>query len=127
MDMPWKSLTPTDNSREYFALLSYLPLKSYRKIPMFFRFSFQIQAQLAKTSGVIGYGMRAKLLSRQFWTLSVWESQNDLMNFVKKVPHGEAMKAMIPHMGLTKFTQWKVSGAAVPPKWAEALGRSQES
>jgi hypothetical protein len=127
MDMPWKSLAPADNRREYFALLSYLPLKSYWTIPMFFSFTFRILAQLAKTSGVIGYGMRAKLLSRQFWTLSVWENQNALMDFVKRVPHGEAMKAMISHMGPTKFTQWKIPGAAVPPKWDEAIGRSQET
>jgi hypothetical protein len=32
-------------------------------------------------------------LSRNFWTLSVWEDQKTLTEFVAKIPHGEAMKA----------------------------------
>jgi hypothetical protein len=30
---PWKSLRPTEAGREYLALISYLPLQRYRKIP----------------------------------------------------------------------------------------------
>jgi hypothetical protein len=36
MDMPWIALAPVDPSREYLVLLSYLPLRKYRKIPHFF-------------------------------------------------------------------------------------------
>jgi hypothetical protein len=48
------------------------------------------------------------------------------MDFVAKVPHGKAMKALMPHMGPTKFTQWKVSGAALPLRWDEAMQRAQQ-
>lgn len=124
MDSPWKMLAPIDDSREYVALLSYLPLTTFRAIPRFFRYSFQIQKQLRDTPGVIGYSFRAKLVSRNFWTLSVWESQKSLMDFVAKIPHGEAMKAMIPHMGPSKFTQWKVKALDLPLNWEEAIHRS---
>ncbi len=128
MDIPWKSLAPVDQGREYLALLSYLPLQKYRKLPAFARFTFQITRQLRETPGAIGYSMRAKLLSREFWTLSVWEDTRSLMNFVAKVPHGEVMKALSSHMGPTKFTQWKILGSAIPPNWDEATRRmSQES
>ena len=124
MDMPWKTLQPIDVNREYLALLSYLPLKSYSKIPLFMRFSMQISRQLQGTSGVIGYSLRAKLFSRRFWTLSVWENSAALMDFVAKVPHSESMKAMAPFMGQTKFTQWKVKGSGIPLKWDEAIRRT---
>lgn len=128
MDVPWKSLQPIDANREYLALLSYLPLKQYSKILMFMRFTFQIQGQLGRTPGVVGYSLRAQIFSKQFWTMSVWEDSAALMNFVRKVPHSDSMKAMAPFMGQTKFTQWKVSGSGVPLKWDEAIRRmAQES
>jgi quinol monooxygenase YgiN len=127
MDAPWRMLAPVDKDREYLALLSYLPLKKFSKIPSFFRFSFQIQRQVRQSPGAIGYSLRAKPLSRKFWTLSVWEDERALFDFVAKAPHGEAMKAFGPHMGQTRFSQWKVPGSAVPPNWDDAIRRmSQE-
>jgi len=126
MHSPWITFGPSDKSREYFALLSYLPLNKYRAIPGFLRFSSQIQKQLRTTPGVVGYSLRAKLLSRNFWTLSAWADEKTMMDFVAKIPHGQAMKAMIPHMGPTKFTKWKVLGSALPLRWEEAMHRSKK-
>lgn len=126
MDSPWITLAPAKSDREYLALLSYLPLKKHRMIPRFLRFTLQIQKQLRNTPGAIGYSLRAKLMSRNFWTLSAWEDENSLMEFVRKLPHGEVMKSLAPFMGPTKFRQWKVSGATLPLRWQEAMQRSQE-
>ena len=126
MDSPWKTLAPRDPSREYLALLSYLPLKKYRTIPRFFRFTLEIQKQLRTTPGVVGYAVRAKLLSRNFWTLSVWEDEKALMEFVVKLPHGKVMKALAPHMGPTAFRRWKIPGSALPLRWEEAIERSEQ-
>jgi len=115
-----------DKNREYFALLSSLPLNKYRAIPGFLRFSLQIQKQLRATPGVIGYSLRAKLLSRNFWTLSAWAHEKALTDFVAKIPHEQAMQAMMPHMGPTKFTKWKVLGSALPLQWEEAMQRSKK-
>jgi len=126
MDSPWVKFAAPETDGEYIALLSHLPLNKYRAIPGFLRFSSQIQKQLRTTPGVIGYSLRAKLLSRNFWTLSAWADEKTLMNFVAKIPHGQAMKAMMPHMGPTKFTKWKVLGSALPLRWEEAMQRSKK-
>lgn len=128
MDLPWKALAPVNQGQEYIVLLSYLPLRSYSKIPLFFRFTYQVHRQLLVSPGAIGYALRAKIASRRFWTLSVWESDRALMDFVAKVPHGEVMKDLAPHMGGTSFTRWKLLGSGVPPRWEDAVRRSvQES
>jgi quinol monooxygenase YgiN len=125
MDSPWKALAPTDSHLEYLALLSYLPLKTHWAIFRFLRFTLQIQKQLRDTPGVLGYSLRAKPMSRNFWTLSVWEDEKALREFVVKLPHGDAMKALTPRMGPTAFTRWKVPGSAIPLRWEEAMQRSQ--
>ena len=126
MDSPWITFAPADAHREYLALLSYLPLNKYSAVPGFFRFLFQIQRQLRSTPGIIGYSLRAKLLSRNFWTLSAWADEKALTDFVAKIPHEQAMQAMMPHMGPTKFTKWKVLGSALPLQWEEAMQRSEK-
>ena len=123
--MPWKATGAVDANREYVALLSYLP-RRYSKILAFFRYTFQIQGQMSKTPEAIGYSLRAKILSRKFWTLSVWENERALMEFVRLAPHAEATKSIGPHMGATRFTRWKLQGSAVPPTWDDAMKRESK-
>ena len=124
MDIPWKLLAPVEPAREYVALLSYLPLRRYSKLPMFFRYSSQINRQLRATPGAIGYSMRAKIFSRRFWTLSVWDNDEALMEFVAKVPHSEAMQKIAPYMGKTNFWRWKLPSSEIPPRWDNAMRRA---
>ncbi|HEX8137471.1 MAG TPA: DUF3291 domain-containing protein [Pyrinomonadaceae bacterium] len=119
----WKSFASIDPEREYLAQLSYLPLKSYRAIPRFLRYTSQIERQLAESRGLAGYSLQAQLLGKRFWTLSVWEDEQALMEFVYRLPHSDVMKSLISHMAQTKFTQWKTKGSALPPPWADAKAR----
>ncbi len=124
---PWKPLRPIEPDREYVALLSYLPLKTYRKIPAFLCYTRQVQQQLASTPGVAGYSVQAHLLRRRFWTLSVWESEAALIEFVRHAPHSDVMRALAGHMGKTSVKKWKVKGSELPLNWAAAKKRPTES
>ena len=119
----WQPLAQPQSDRDYLALLSYLPLRSYLRIPSFFRHTFEIEQQLRASAGLIGYALPAHLLSREFWTVSVWEGDAALMDFVQRAPHSTVMEKLRFHMGPTRFTYWQVSGAAIPPTWQEARGR----
>lgn len=123
MDMPWKSLAPVEPGREYVVLLSFLPLRSFFRLPLFFRYSVQINAQLRETPGAIGYAMRAQMFALHFWTLSVWDNDKALMEFVSRIPHGEAMQKIAPYMGKTNFWRWKLPSVEIPPRWDDAMHR----
>ena len=125
VDRPLESIRTAGN-REYLALISFLPLKRYRKIPAFLRFSRQVARQLRGTRGLIGFSFRVKFLSRRFYTLSVWEDEQALMDFVGGNPHFDTMQVLGPHMGSTKFVRWTVRGSGVPPSWREAVHRLEE-
>ena len=120
---PWKTSFQPDPDREYLALLTVLPVKHYRTIPRFLGYTRRIEAQLAETVGLVGYSLRAELLRRRFWTLSVWEDDNALMNFVRTTPHAQVMETLQGHMGVTRFVRWTLKGASVPPDWQGALLR----
>jgi hypothetical protein len=123
LPLPWKTLAAPDTNREYLALLSFLPLKHYRMIPKFLWLTFETQRQLRESKGLIGYSLHAQPLRRRFWTLSVWEDQQSLMNFVRQAPHGRIMQVLAPQMGKMQFVQWSVTLKDIPPGWNEAKTR----
>jgi heme-degrading monooxygenase HmoA len=120
---PWKSLQPADPRREYLVLLSFLPLKRLWRIPWFGLQANRITKQLERSAGVIGYSVNSRLFTRRFWTLSAWEDEAALQAFVHAAPHVATMRAMIPHMGPTRFVRWTVLGAHLPVRWDDALRR----
>jgi hypothetical protein len=123
LPLPWKTLSPPNGISEYVALLSFLPLRYYRTIPLFFWLTFQTQRQLRQAKGLIGYSLQAQPLRRQFWTLSAWEDQESLMHFVYQPPHGKIMQMLASHMGKTQFVQWKVKASDIPLNWEAAKAR----
>ena len=82
-----------------------------------------IRKQLRTAQGLIGYTLWAKPLSKRYWTLSVWESEEALHSFMVDSPHVEVMKDLGPRMEPTKFVQWQARGLTEPPTWDEALAR----
>jgi nitrite reductase/ring-hydroxylating ferredoxin subunit len=117
--LPWKTFTTPESDRDYPAMLSHLPLATFRATPKFFRFIFAIQRQLASSEGLIGYTLDAHPLAKEYWTLSVWEDRDSLWRFVHKLPHSKAMQDLLPHMGETRFFHFEVKGSLVPPDWQE--------
>lgn len=124
--LPWKSFATPESDREYHALLSHLPLNTFRAMPKFFRFVFGIRRQLAGSEGLIGYSLDANIPGKEFWTLSVWEDRESLWRFVQRMPHSQAMTDLLPHMGQTEFFHFEVDGSSVPPDWEETRQRMRE-
>jgi hypothetical protein len=125
--IPWTRISSPVPGKTYLALISYLPLRHFRAIPDFFRFSMQTHRQLRTTPGVIGYSLLAKPFARKFWTLSAWEDQQSLNNFVGQIPHSKIMLAMALHMGKSQFAQWTVTASEIPLNWAAAKARLNQS
>lgn len=79
---PWVTFHRPDPDRDYLVLLTQLPLKRFRDLGAFLHYTWRIQRQLRRTPGLLGYSLLARILKRQFWTLSVWEGEAALHQFV---------------------------------------------
>ncbi len=122
--LPWLrgSAAPT-TELELVVMASRLPLRHYRRIPAFLRWTLRIRGQLAEAPGLAGYSLDAKLLRKTFWTLSAWTSREAMEAFVGEEPHRSAMASIRPHMGESSFAFWTVRPAELPLKWGEARRR----
>jgi len=123
VDRPWTVIVRPSPDREYLGLVSYLPLRRFRMVPRFMRYAGPIAKQLDATQGLIGFSFRAKILAREFYTLSVWEDERALMDFVGAEPHQGTMGALRHQMAETKFVRWTMRGADFPPLWEDGLRR----
>jgi hypothetical protein len=121
----WRSLGQPDPGRQYVALLTSLSLQRQWDVPLLFWHTMRIARQLRRSRGVVGYSLRAELLSRRFWTLSAWEDELALQAFVRTQPHGRIMTAMASRMGANNFIRWTVNGSDLPLAWSDALKRGQ--
>jgi quinol monooxygenase YgiN len=120
---PWRTFGSPDSNSDFVALLSYLPLKSYWRVPSFVFYTAQVMKQLASAQGLLGYSLLARPLSKRFWTPSAWKNEDTLRAFVQHPPHQNIMTALAPHMDKTKFVRWTVKGSQLPLQWDDALRR----
>ena len=124
-ETPWRTFRAPNPNGDFVALLSYLPLKSYGGVLTLAIYAVQVVKQLATADGLVGYSLLARPLSKRFWTLSAWESEDALRAFVQKEPHLRIMTVLAPHMDKTKFVRWVVKGSELPLRWDDALRRSK--
>jgi len=121
--LPWLERQPIDSNREYFAMASRLPLKSYLFVPGFLNDTIRIRRQLAQTPGLVGYTLNAGLARKTFLTFSVWEDRASLDRFADSEPHRTIIGRLRPRMMPTKFEFFPVSGTDLPMTWAQISKR----
>jgi hypothetical protein len=108
---------------EYLVMASHLPLRSITSTLRFFRAVNAVRNQLSRAEGLVGYTLRAKPLARDYWTLSVWNDDVALMNFMRTPPHVGVMGSLKPVMRPTRFVQWQITADDGLPSWTEAFER----
>ncbi len=117
--LPWVTQQEIDPERQYTAMASRLPLKSYASIPGFMRDTLRIRRQLAQSPGLVGYTLNAQLLAKTFWTFSVWEGEEALRAFAGKDPHRSIIE--------NRWPPSEASAALVrawPPRRCQRRGRA---
>lgn len=119
----WKSLAAPAERQKYVALVTFLSLKRFRSIPRFMWFSLQVQQQLARSKGLVGYSLDSDIRRLRFWTLSAWADRKSITQFVHENPHARIMRSLVPLMEKTRFVYWQVGAGDIPLRWDDARAR----
>jgi 4-hydroxyphenylpyruvate dioxygenase-like putative hemolysin len=118
----WVEVNPGQAGTEYLYVATFLPVKKWKDIIPFLRMSLRIERQVKRSPGLMGYGLRAHVLQKRFWTLSVWNQASQIGVFVRSEPHATAVARFVQWAGPgAAFVQWKAAG--VRPAWKDAVER----
>ena len=77
----------------------------------------KIRRQLAATEGLIGYALNARLTRKEFWTVSVWRTKDDLGRFASADPHLTITRTKHERMGRSQLVLRTCRGEDVPIGW----------
>jgi hypothetical protein len=125
--LPWTTRTDPDPDATYVVMGSRLPLRGFRFVPRFLVHTMKIRRQLAVAEGLIGYALNARLLQKEFWTVSVWRSRDDLERFATADPHARIIRTKHQRMAPTTFVFWTCTGADIPVAWEVVAARLRAS
>lgn len=124
---PWRTVAVPADNRDLLAIMSYLPVRTFGAEFRVLRFAARIRKQLHQCPGLVGYSMKVKILTKEFWTLSAWTDERSLQRFVHAGVHAISMHELKPFMARTKFTRWTIRAGEVPISWKDALQRGKAS
>lgn len=117
IELPWVQQHPFDPGRTYVAMASQLPLRRHAAIPGFLADTLRIRRQLAGTSGLVAYGLRAHLAGKTFWTFSIWDDQASLDAFAGSDPHRRITQRLKPRMVESHVELFPITGSELPWSW----------
>jgi heme-degrading monooxygenase HmoA len=78
----------------------------------------KIRRQLATADGLIGYTLNARLTRKEFWTVSVWRTKDDLERFASADPHVTISRTKHERTGQSQFVFWTCRGDDLPIGWS---------
>lgn len=117
--MPWTD-GPYRQDGELHVLTSSLPLKRYRDVPRFLRWSLRIRKQLVADPGCAGFALDARMLGKTFLTLSAWQDQDAMMRFVHSGQHARMLADMKGRLRTSTFVESATTRASLPLNWDDA-------
>jgi hypothetical protein len=107
-------------------MASRLEVAAHKDVPRFFWKSFAAWGQVRHAPGAVGASLIAQPLKRTFWTLSAWESRDDLYTYAGIEPHRSIMTGLRSVMSGSTFVFWEVPVEGLPISWDEARRRLAE-
>jgi hypothetical protein len=101
-----------------FASVTRLRVRSARYLPAFLWHTLLAQRQVARAPGFSG-GRLLIDIGRTFWTLTVWENEQDMKAFRGSGPHAKVMPRLMQWCDEASYAHWAPTGDSVP-SWPEA-------
>ena len=108
-----------------FVSITRLRIRSVRFLPFFFLHAFRSLQQVKKAPGFLG-GELLSDRSRTFWTMTNWDSQENMRRFMTEGAHRTAMVHLLHWCDEASVVHWD-QPEDVLPKWDEADRRMRES
>ena len=107
-----------------FVSLTRLRLRSFRFVPLFFAHAIRSVSQVKKAPGFL-HGALLDDRSWTFWTMTAWDSQENMRQFMTTGAHKSAMPHLLHWCDEACVAHWEQPEDSLP-SWTEADKRMRE-
>lgn len=107
-----------------FISVTRLRIRSIRFLPPFALHAFRGLTQARKASGFQGGSLLAER-ARTFWTMTAWDGEDDMRQFMVAGAHAKAMPHLPDWCDEASVVHWVGADGPLPP-WTEADRRMRE-
>ncbi|MBF2026322.1 MAG: DUF3291 domain-containing protein [Oscillatoriales cyanobacterium C42_A2020_001] len=104
-----------------FVSVTRLRLRSWLYLPLFLRHAIPSSQQSMAAPGNLKTFTRQQRFS-VFWTLTVWQDETSMRNYMRSGAHREAMPKLAEWCDEASTVHWHQEGIE-PPSWEEATRR----
>ena len=116
----------TDASGPYLAVATYAKMASGQR-KAFGAHVDAVEAQLKSFDGLVGYSLRGEIPGKEVWTVTVWEDEAALLEFVTSGAHQVAMADATTVVAEFDSAHFEVSADRLPPAWSDILDALDEA
>lgn len=81
----------------------------------------RVEQALMQQPGFLGYSIRREILGNRAWTMTVWQSEADLLRFVQSEVHREAIRIGRAALVSGRFARVPLAPGEKSLSWAKAL------
>lgn len=116
--LPWTTVDP-DPTGEVVVMASWFRVRGLRHVLPFLLDAMRVHRQVRTADGAVGVALEARLLRREFRTLSAWRDRTALDGLVGHEPHRSIMRRHRDAMDGSAFVFWTLPAGRVPT-WDDA-------
>jgi hypothetical protein len=107
-----------------FVSLTRLRIRSFRFVPLFALYALRSVRQVKKAPG-FQCGALLPDRNRTYWTMTAWDTQENMRRFMTTGPHKAAMPRLLHWCDEASVAHWEQPGDSLP-SWTEADKRMRE-
>jgi heme-degrading monooxygenase HmoA len=89
------------------------------KNDIFWEYTNLVVDNLGENTGYLGHRLRKRLFANDAWTMTVWETEENLDDFVSSETHRSAIQKGLPAVAEARFVRFTVEASRVPVAWDE--------
>ncbi len=120
---PWKPGAAAASRGPYVVSATRFLYARWRDMPRVWLFALRLRHGWGGRPGAVGLATGADVLRPVTYSLSVWESEEDLQRFLRSPEHVRLVRGYRDRLVETRVVTWRTERFALGPAWAEALAR----
>lgn len=120
---PWRPGAAAGGRGPYFVSATKFVYRRWRDMPLVWLYALRLRHGWGRRPGAVGLATGADALRPVTYSLSVWESEEDLRAFLRSPDHVRLVRDYRDRLVETRVVSWQTEEFALGPAWAEALTR----